>query len=94
MPIRTYINGREVHNPAARMLAMAITMFIAAILLSLLFFVVLPLAGLAIGAGLAAAAISGGAALIGFTVRRRFGSARKQLDVYEKDQHDDHFLNP
>jgi membrane protein implicated in regulation of membrane protease activity len=94
MPIRTYVNGREVHSPAARMLVMAIVMFIAAILLSVLFFVILPLAGLAIGAGLGVAAIGGGSALLGLVARRRFGAGRKQLGATENDRRDDRFLNP
>ncbi|MBS1910802.1 MAG: hypothetical protein JST22_02330 [Bacteroidetes bacterium] len=70
MPIRIVVNGREVKNPHVKRLLAPMVILMVFMMMALVMFVILPLIGLAVGAGLALAAAGVGTMLIGVPIAR------------------------
>lgn len=68
--MRLMINGKEVTNPAVKAVVGSFMMGIVVLLMSLFFFVLLPLLGVALGVGLAAAATAVGSLGVGVPLLR------------------------
>ena len=89
MPMRLMVNGREVTNPAVRMLAAMVMMSVIALVLALLVFVALPLAGIALGAAVFLLAVGAGSLLLGLPIALRRGliGRRRERAHDDRDPH-------
>ena len=83
MATRVMLNGKEVTNPATRAMIAATVMTFVGLFLGLLLFILLPLAGIVVGAGAGVAVLGGVTFALGAGTYRVAGPAARRL-VHQK----------